>query len=163
MAAFIGAAMDGSIDLLLAAAGDTGRPEEAGLATVAVFARLQRLQRGAKFPNLARWVATLAAPAVATWHSKAARARVEKALPEAAASGDFAQLLEVLDGEAARAEDRAGFAEAAATFARAAAAGVALQAEAPLRRAEAARVGGLAAQAVSLTLLGGTVLLLAGG
>jgi hypothetical protein len=32
-----------------------------------------------------------------------------------------------------------------------------------LRRAEAARVGGLAAQAVSLTLLGGTVLLLAGG
>jgi len=163
VAAFIGAAMDGSIDLLLAAAGDTGRPEEAGLATVAVFARLQRLQRGAKFPNLARWVATLAAPAVATWHSKAARARVEKALPEAAASGDFAQLLEVLDGEAARAEDRAGFAEAAATFARAAAAGVALQAEAPLRRAEAARVGGLAAQAVSLTLLGGTVLLLAGG
>ena len=162
VAAFIGAGLDGAIDTLLAAAGDTGRPEEAGLATVAVFARLQRLQKGTKLPNLARWVAALAAPAVATWHGKAARARVEKALPEAAASGDFALLLEALDGEAARAEDRAGFAEAAATFARAAAAEFALRAEAPLRQAEAARIGGLAAQAVALVLLGGTVLLLAG-
>jgi len=163
VAAFIGAGMEGQLDTLLAAAGDARRPEEAGLAVVAVFARLQRLQRGLVLPNLARWVAAIAAPAVGTWHRKALRARIEERLPEAAASGDFGRLLAVLDDQAARAEDRGGFADAAATFARAAAAGVALRAEAPLRQAEAARTGGLAAQAVALALLGGTVLLLAGG
>jgi hypothetical protein len=162
VAAFIGANMEGKLDTLLAAAGDAGRPEEAGLAMVSVFARLQRLQKGTVLPNLALWVAALAAPAIQTWHGKAARARVEKRLPEAAATGDFAAMLEVLDDQAARAEDRAGFAEAAATFARAAAAGVALRAEAPLRQAEAARTGGLIAQGIAIALLGGTVLLLAG-
>jgi hypothetical protein len=107
-------------------------------------------------------VAAIAAPAVETWHGKAAKAKIEKKLPEVAATGDFIALLELLDSQAARAEDRGGFAEAAATFARAAAAGIALRAEAPLRQAEAARVGGIAAQTVALSLLGGTVLLLAG-
>ena len=162
VAAFIGAQMEGAVDTLLAAAGDADRPEEAGLATVKVFARLQRLQKGPPCPNLARWVAAIAAPAVATWHGKAARERVEKALPEAAATGDFSVLLQVLDDPASREADRAAFAEAAATFARASAAGFALRAEAPLRQAEAARLGGLAAQAVALALLGGTVLMLAG-
>jgi hypothetical protein len=162
VAAFIGASMEGQLDTALATAGDTGLPEEAGLATVMVFARLQRLQRGLTLPNLAKWVAAIAAPAVETWHGKAAKAKIEKKLPEVAATGDFIALLDLLDSQAARAEDRGGFAEAAATFARAAAAGIALRAEAPLRQAEAARVGGIAAQTVALSLLGGTVLLLAG-
>lgn len=162
VAAFIAASMEGQLDTLLATAGDMGRPDEAGLASVAVFARLQRLQRGLKLPALAKWVAGLATPAVETWHNKTLRETIGKRLPEAAASGDFALLLEVLDDQSARAEDLGGFAEAAATFARAAAAGIALRAEAPLRQAEAARVGGLSAQAVALCLLGGTVLLLAG-
>ncbi|WP_291299039.1 hypothetical protein [Elioraea sp.] len=163
VAGFIGANMEGQLDTLLAAAGDTGRPEDQALATVSVFARLQRLQRGLSLPNLAKWVAKLAAPAVNTWYHKAQRARVEKELPAAATAGDFAAMIQVLDNPSARNEDRGGFAEAAATFARAAAAGIAMRAEAPLRRAEAARVGGLAAQAIALVLLGGTVLLLTGG
>lgn len=162
VAAFIGALMEGQLDTALATAGDSGMPDEAGLAMVVVFARLQRLQRGLSLPNLTKWVAALAAPAVETWHSKDAKARIAQKLPEIAAGGDFIALLELLDNQAARAQDRDGFAEAAATFARAAAAGVALRAEAPLRQAEAARVGGLIAQGVSLALLGGTVLLLAG-
>jgi hypothetical protein len=162
VAAFIGASMEGQLDTPLATAGDAGLPDEAGLATVQVFARLQRLQRGLTLPNLAKWVAGLAAPAVETWHGKEAKARIEKKLPEVAATGDFIALLELLDDQAARAEDRGGFAEAAATFARAAAAGIAMRAEAPLRHAEAARMGGLVAQGVALTLLAGTVLMLAG-
>jgi hypothetical protein len=162
VAAFIGASMEGQLDTALATAGDTGMPDEAGLATVTVFARLQRLQRGLSLPNLTKWVASLAAPAVETWHGKDAKARIAQKLPEVAAAGDFIAMLDLLDDQGKRAEDRSGFAEAAATFARAAAAGIALRAEAPLRQAEAARVGGLVAQGVSLALLGGTVLLLAG-
>lgn len=162
VAGFVGANMEGQLDTLLAAAGDSGRPEDQALAIVSVFSRLQRLQRGLNLPHLAKWVAALAAPAVDTWHGKAQRARVEKELPVAAAAGDFGAMLEVLDNPSARNEDRGGFAEAAATFARAAAAGIAMRAEAPLRRAEAARLGGIAAQAIALFLLGGTLLLLTG-
>lgn len=162
VAAFIGASMEGQLDTPLATAGDAGLPDEAGLATVRVFARLQRLQRGLTLPSLAKWVSGLAAPAVETWHGKEAKAKIGKKLPEVAATGDFIALLDLLDDQSARAEDRGGFAEAAATFARAAAAGIAMRAEAPLRQAEAARMGGLVAQGVALTLLAGTVLMLAG-
>lgn len=161
VAAFIGASMEGQLDAALATAGDTGMPDEAGLATVKVFARLQRLQPGLTLPNLAKWVAGLAAPAVETWHGKEAQAKIEKRLPEVAATGNFIALLELLDDKAARAEDRSGFAEAAATFARAAAAGIAAQGAAPLRQVEAAQLGGLIAQGVALTLLAGTVVMLA--
>jgi hypothetical protein len=163
VAAFIGASMEGQLDTPLATAGDTGLPDEAGLATVTVFARLQRLQPGLTLPNLAKWVAGLAAPAVETWHGMEAQAKIEKRLPEVAATGDFMALLELLDDKAARAEDRSGFAEAAVTFARAAAAGIAVKAEAPLRKVEAAHMGGLIAQGVALTLLAGTVVMLTAG
>lgn len=162
VAAFIGAQMEGQLDTLLADAGNPGRPEDAALSAITIFARLQRLKRGLKLPHLTRWVAALAEPVVDTWHGKGAKGEIAKKLPEVAASGDFIALLDLLDNKSARAEDRAGFAEAAATFARADAAAIALRAEAPLRAAEAARLGGVGAQAVALAVLCGTVLVLAG-
>lgn len=162
IAAFIAVQTDGRLDGELAAVGEAGSPAEAAVATIGVYAVLQRLHRGEVLPALGRVLGDLAAPAARSWREKARRERAVAELSRIAASGDLAALFGLLADPALRRQDEQRFAAAAAAAAETGRAIAAVAAGRGRRAAEAARIGGRVAQGAGLVVLALTLLAVAG-
>jgi hypothetical protein len=97
---------------------DEGGAEEAILLQLEALAELQRRGSGNAVPELARWVLTQLAPAVAAWRHRARREALGKALAELADSGNLAAMWGVLDNPQARIADDRGYEAALAAAGR---------------------------------------------
>lgn len=162
IAAFIAVQVDGRLDGELAAIEEAGSAAEAAVATIGVFALLQRMHAGEAMPALGRMLGDLAGPMARSWHETARRERAVAELSRVAASGNLAALYALLADPALRQRDQAGFAAAAMASAEAARAIAAVSGGRGLRAAEAARIGGSIAQGAGLLVLALTLLAVAG-
>ena len=116
--AFVAARQESGLDSLLGAFADGGPPSRLALTQLRLLARLQTSQRAGKLPHLAGALAAAARPVLASWASRTRRAEKEAALTGAAAEGDLAALLAVLDDPAGHEADAAGLQQALAEAAR---------------------------------------------
>ena len=118
LVAFIAARQESGLDSLLGAFADGGPPSRLALAQLRLLARLQAALRAGKLPKLAGALAAAARPVLASWSSRTRRGEKDTALTEAAAEGDLAALLAVLDDPAGHEADAAGLQQAIAEAAR---------------------------------------------
>ena len=87
------------------------------IATLQLYAEVQRTSGPASLPHLAEWFAKLLGPIVETYHFRSFRAQLSKGLEKAVQGGDLAELLWFIDNENLRAQDENGFAQAQREYA----------------------------------------------
>ncbi len=148
--AFIGARHDQRLEGELEGLADMARSDQAALVQLRVLARLQRRTECGPLPALAAWLADQAAPAVAGWHNRARREALERALGDAARSGQLPPMAALLDNPAARAADAQGFQAATEAVHRIDAELATLAAGADQRSEAARRIGHEAALSVAM-------------
>jgi len=156
LVAFIAARQDGGLEALLAPFADGMAAPRAALAQLRLLARLQAGQGAGRLPALAAALVEAARPELDSWQSRLRRTEKAERLAVAAAAGDLAGMMSVLDDPAGRAAEAAGkrqaLAEADAIDARIAALEAGTAARAAAARAlgrEIAAGLGLAALAAS--------------
>ena len=156
LVAFIAARQDGGMEALLAPFADGMAAPRAALAQLRLLARLQAGQGAGRLPALAAALVEAARPELDSWQSRLRRTEKAERLAVAAAAGDLAGMMSVLDDPAGRAAEAAGkrqaLAEADAIDARIAALEAGTAARAAAARAlgrEIAAGLGLAALAAS--------------
>ncbi|MBN9510403.1 MAG: hypothetical protein J0I21_14985 [Alphaproteobacteria bacterium] len=154
--AFLAARQDARQEGELAGLADGMAPERGILEQVRVLAKLQARTHAGPLPHLAAALAGAARPALEAFRGRTRRIAKQKALEEAAGSGDLGALLAVLDDRAAREADAAELRDALAVAGRidgqlaALAAGGAQRATAARALGqEVAAAGGIAALAVA--------------
>jgi hypothetical protein len=156
MVAFIAARQPNGLEAELAPLADGMPPERAVMAQLRLLAALQVKLRAGLLPALAAALAESAKPALDSWRSRTRRAAKETALAKAAATGDLAALVAVLDDRAAREADAAGLRQAMAQAARIDAELAALAEGAPARAGQARAFGRDIAAALAMAALAAT-------
>ena len=136
VAAFLAARADTSLSSELTQLTSFAGPADR-LAILRLFGRLQGRLHPGPLPNLAGWLVAAGFAALDDWQSRKVRAELEKRVAEAAGQGNISTMLELVDDEPGRLEDRVGAAAANVRVGQLTAALGAIAEDAP-RRAEAA-------------------------
>lgn len=117
LVAFIAARQDGALESLLAPFADGMGSPRAAVMAARLLGRLQAAFATGPLPALAGVLAEAARPDLDSWRSRSRRAEKAERLAQAAAGGDLAAMLAVLDDPAARAAEAAEWQEAQAAAA----------------------------------------------
>jgi hypothetical protein len=150
IAAFVAARNDLRSAAELTGMSDGAASEQAMLMQLRLLADLQRRIDGRPLPGLAGWLAEQSAPMLATWRNRSRRAALERAVHEAARSGQLGAMVAVMDNAAERAADALGFRAAGEAVRRIDGELAALAAGAGQRAEMARRVGQEAALGIAL-------------
>lgn len=86
-------------------------------AAIQLLAILQHQVFKAPLPNLARWLADVAAPVVNSFRNRYTRQEIQRVLPQVCRQGDLVRLLDLVGNPDRRKRDADGFANAVATYA----------------------------------------------
>lgn len=115
IAAFVAAHADFDIDKPMSALSDPD-PSINSLAMLNLLALIQWRAGAEARPNLGAWVAGLLGPAVAGFHSKERRQRLEKEIPKVGRTGNLVELFNLLDNAGERERDADEFLNAQSEF-----------------------------------------------
>ncbi|MBF0373416.1 MAG: serine/threonine protein kinase [Alphaproteobacteria bacterium] len=115
IAAFIAARADFDIDKPLSSLSDPD-PSINSLAVLNLLALIQWRAGAEARPGLGAWVAGLLGPAVAGFHSKERRQRMEKEIPKVGRTGNLVELFNLLDNAGERERDAYEFMNAQSEF-----------------------------------------------
>ncbi len=112
IAAFCGARSKNLSERLINKLSDQADKLGFHIATLQLYAEVQRTSGPASLPHLSEWFAKLLGPIVETYHFRSFRAQLSKGLEKAVQSGDLGELLWLIDNESLRTQDENGFAQA---------------------------------------------------
>ncbi|MGH7119037.1 MAG: hypothetical protein ACREFP_08630 [Acetobacteraceae bacterium] len=108
IAAFILARGASGVEADLARLSSAATDAEKALATLRIFANLQRSIGAGPLPGLARWLVETAGPLLGRWKERSRRKELEERVAANAERGDLGRMLALLGDAAARARDAAG-------------------------------------------------------
>ncbi len=113
IAAFLAARSEGGVSSDLAHLSSFARPAER-LAVLRLFGRLQERLHPAPLPGVAGWLVSSGLAGLDEWQSRTTRKQMQQKVDAAVQVGSIVAIVQLVDGDAARAADRAGALQARA-------------------------------------------------